>query len=96
MPANTELFVGNLGAIGSGPVAFTDGAPASGLTYTFTSLASATDDVSFSNDGGVTFVYSPIANANGVDPSVTHLRVNPKGNFNSSAGFLVRFRVRVK
>lgn len=96
IPANTELFVSNLGGAGSGPVAFTDGAPASGLTYTFTALGNAGDDVSFSNDGGVTFTYTPVANANSVDPTVTHIRINPKGNFNSSGNFQLRFRVRVK
>ena len=96
VPANTELFVGNLGVAGSGPIAFSDGAPASGLSYTFISLASNTDDVAYSNDGGATFLYSPNANANGVDASVTNLRINPQGSFNSSTQFQIRFRVRVK
>ena len=37
---NTQLCVGGLGVAGSGPVKFTQGAPTSGLSYTFTSLAS--------------------------------------------------------
>jgi trimeric autotransporter adhesin len=94
IPTNTELFVGNLGGAGSGPVAFTAGG--SGLTYTFTSLASGTDDVLFSNNGGVSFVYTPVANANGVDTTVTHIGINPKGTFSSSSSFQIRFRVRVK
>ncbi len=94
VPANTDLFVGNLGGAGSGPVAFT--ALTSGLTYVFTSLASATDDVSFSNNGGASYVYTPTANANGVDPAVTHLRINPKGAFSSASSFQLLFRVRVE
>ena len=94
IPVQTELFVGNVGA--GGPVAFTDGLPSSGLTYTFGTLASGTDDVEFSSDGGVTWNYSPTANANGVDPAVTDIRIRPKGSFNSAANFQVRFRVRVK
>jgi hypothetical protein len=96
VPTNTELYVGNLGGAGSGPVAFTDGAPVSGLSYTFTALNNVSDDVAFSNDGGVSFNYSPTANVNGVDTSVTNIRINPKGTFNSSSSFQVRFRVRVK
>ena len=41
IPANTQLFVGDLGGPGSGPIVFINGTPSSGLTYTFTSLANA-------------------------------------------------------
>jgi uncharacterized repeat protein (TIGR01451 family) len=94
VPANTDLFVGDLGGPGSGPVAFA--ALGSGLTYTFTSLASATDDVGFSGDGGATFSYTPTPNANGVDPAVTHIRINPKGSFNAASSCQLQFRVRVE
>ena len=94
VPANTDLFVGDLGGAGTGPVAFA--ALGSGLTYTFTSLASATDDVGFSSDGGATFTYGPTPNANGVDPAVTHIRINPKGSFNAASSIQLQFRVRVE
>ena len=94
IPANTDLFVGDLGGAGSGPVAFTDGAPSSGLTYTFTSLASGADDVSFSNDGGATYTYVPVPDGNGVDSAVTHIRINPKGVFAPTSGFQIVFRIR--
>lgn len=96
MPANTDLFVGDIGGAGSGPVAFTNGVPSSGLTYTFTSLASAADDVRFSNDSGATYTYTPTPNANGVDPAVTHIRINPKGSFAGGRDFSLVFRVRVE
>ena len=101
IPANTELFVNDLGVAGSGPIVFVDGSPLSGLTWTYTSLASATDDVEFSNDGGATYVYTPVPNAQGYDPAVTHIRLKPKGTMagNTLAGspnFDLRFRVRVK
>jgi hypothetical protein len=100
VPANTTLFVGNLGAVGSGPVAFTDGTPASGLTYTFTSLASTTDDVDFSNNGGVSYAYTPVPDGSGFDANVTNIRINPKGVFAAAGGsnpyFQVSFRVKVK
>ncbi len=100
IPANTDLFVGDLGAPGSGPVIFVNGVPSSGLTYTFILLGSAADDVSFSNNGGASFVYTPVPNGNGVDPAVTHIRINPKGTMPGNGGgnpsFQVSFRVRVE
>lgn len=89
--ANTDLFVGSIGGAGSGPVAYANISVLTGLTYTYTFLASATDDVSFSNNGGVSFVYTPVANANGVDPTVTHIRINPEGIFLSRRAFRCSF-----
>jgi len=101
IPAETSLFVGDLGGAGSGPVLFTDGAVSSGLSYTYGGLSDPADDVDFSDDGGATFAYVPSPGADGVDPSVTHLRVHPEGELAASDGtghptFLVSFRVRVE
>jgi hypothetical protein len=96
VPANTDLFVGDLGAGGSGPVAFTNGTPASGLSYTYSGLASLLDDVSFSNDGGTTYTYIPVPNVNGIDSAVTHVRISPKGTFNAGTNFSLVLRVRVE
>ena len=98
IPANTELFVGDLGGVGSGPVAFVQGTPTSALTWTFTSLASTTDDVSFSNGDCVTFNYVPPTGVN-YDPAIKCIRLNPKGTLASASGnpfFELRFRVRIK
>jgi len=100
VPANTALFVQDLGVAGSGPVAFTNGTPTSTLTYTFSGLANAGDDLEFSNNGGASWAYTPVANADGCDPAVTHIRVRPKGTMAAASGagnpfFEVRFRVRV-
>ncbi len=99
VPANTRLFVGNLGGAGSGPIAFVNGSPSSALTWTFTALNSTTDDVDFSNDGGVTWTYVPVPDANGYDAAVTTLRLRPKGTMPGNAGgdpyFELRFRVTV-
>lgn len=81
IPANSMLYVNDLGVAGSGPVKFTQGTPSSTLSYTFTSLASAADNLSFSNNNGASFVYTPVANANGFDAAVTHIRINPQGAF---------------
>lgn len=96
----TKLFVGNVSGPGTGPIAFTNGSPSSGLSWTFTALNSTTDDVDFSNDGGVTWNYAPTADADGCDTAVTHIRLRPKGTMPGNAGgdpyFELRFRVRVE
>jgi parallel beta-helix repeat protein len=77
------LFVGDIGAPASGPIAFANGATASGLSYNFVALGNAGDDVGFSSDAGpaYTYGYTPTPGANGCDAAVTALRINPKGVF---------------
>jgi hypothetical protein len=76
------------------------GTPTSGLTYTFTSLGSSTDDLAFSTDNGTTWTATPVADANGCAtvPFINSIRVNPKGIFTGNAtvpnpNFTFRFRV---
>ena len=95
VPVKTKLYIKDLGLTGSGPVAFNQ-ALLSGLTFTFTSLASTTDDVFFSKDGGVTYTYVPVPDADGCDALVTHIRVRPHGSLATSGAFNVRFRVIVR
>jgi len=104
LPANTSLYVLDLGAPGSGPVLMTQGATASGLTAP---LVPATD-VSYSHDGGTTWdtTVTPLAGVAGqygvgCDATITHLRINPKGTFVGnpaapSPSFNLNFRVCVK
>lgn len=100
IPANTSLYVGNIGGAGTGPVVFTNGSPTSGLSWTYTSLASTTDNLDFSNNNGSTWTYTPVPDANGFDAAVTNVRMRPQGSMNAAAGgnpyieFL--FRVRIK
>ena len=98
LPAGADYYVGDLA--GAGPVVFTDGGVAgiggSGLTYTYTSLASTTDSLSFSNDGGVTWTYVPTPDTDGYDAAVTNIRVSPSSNFAASGSFTLRLRIRVK
>ena len=97
MPPQVVLNVADLGAVGSGPVLFTNGSPPSGMTFTFNALGTLTDDLQFSNDNGATWNYVPVPDADGYDPAVTGLRVNPKGTFGANnAQFTLRFRVRVQ
>ncbi len=94
IPADTDLVIAGLPG---GPVEFIDGTPASGLAVT------PADNVSFTQQaGGVgPFTYLPTANAVGVDPLVTALRVAPAGlmapaSAAGTPGFAIRFRVRVR
>jgi len=100
--ANTKVYVDDIAGSGSGPVAFAQGTPASGLNFTFAGLSSPADDVEFSNDGGSTWTYTPVIGADGCDSNVTNLRLNPKGVFDTGANISpnpnlqLRFRVCVK
>ncbi len=91
-PAHTSFCVADFGIAGSGPVDFADGTPASGLSYSFASLASATDGIEFSSDDGATWTYVPVADARGCDAAVTHWRVRPAGTLAGSGSFTLRMR----
>ena len=98
IPANSDLFVGDLGVAGSGPIVFVQGTPTSNLTWAFTSLASLTDDVDFSNDNGTTWTFVPTPP---YDTAVNRIRLKPKGTMAGASGgsnpfFELRFRVRIK
>lgn len=86
IPANMALRVADFDATTPGPVSFVDGTPSSTLTYTFASLADGADDIAFSDDGGATYTYTPVPDADGVDPNVTHIRVEPKGAIPGNTG----------
>ena len=92
-PANSALVVTDIIGAGSGPAAFTAGT--SGLTYSFISLASAADDIEFSNNNGLSWTYTPVTGANGTDPAVTNVRLRPKGVMaaNTTLQFRLRYRV---
>lgn len=90
IPANMALRVANFDGSTAGPVRFTNGTPPSGLTYSFVSLGSAGDDVSFSNNNGANYNYTPVPDANGTDLAVTNIRINPKGTFLGATGGIPR------
>jgi len=99
IPANTRLYVADLAAPGTGPVAFVQGTPSSALTWTYTALNNLTDDVDFSNDGGLTWTYVPTPGADGSDAAVNALRLRPKGTMAGNGGgdtwFELQFRVLI-
>jgi hypothetical protein len=101
MPANTVVFANDINGTGSGPLVITEGTSVSGLSYAFESLGSTTDNISFSNDNGVSYAYTPIPNVDGYDSAVTDIKVSLSGPFNASSGaphpsFSISFKVIVQ
>ena len=94
LPPEVALYV----ATGGGdPVQFIDGPVSSGLGYNYAT------DVTFSNQpgGGPPYNYVPVPDAQGFDPNVTGLRVNPSGLMNAAGpggnpSFNIRLQVRVE
>ncbi|GBF31135.1 hypothetical protein MnTg04_01089 [bacterium MnTg04] len=96
IPANTALRVIDFDGTNPGPVAYANGTPASGLTYTFVALGDPGDDIEFSDDGGSTYTYMPVADGNGVDTAVTHMQIKMKGAFLFSVSGDPNFEVLFK
>ena len=97
IPLNTDLFVGDLSGVSTGPVQFVQGTPTSALSWTYTALNSVTDDVGFYSDSTCTTLMVPSAP---FDTAVRCIRLNPKGVMSGTGGgnpsFELRFKVRVK
>lgn len=96
-----KMYVNNLSS--AGPITLNQGSGLnnSGLSYTFTSLASTTDGLEFSNNNGSTFDYIPTADANGYDTAVTHFRIIFSGSMKPALdGYIptlnYQFRAQVK
>ena len=99
VPQHLSLCVAHVSTTGCEAPQFIDGSPASGLTYTFTSLSNATDDIEFYSDGAgpTPWGYSPAASGLGTDSNITKLRISPKGSFNANnAQFTLQLWMRVE
>lgn len=100
LPPNVVLYVRDLAAAGKGPVEFSDGnllgtgLAASGLSYSFVSLASATDGIEFYN--GSVWTYTPAPDAHGYDPNVRGFRIATTSNFVAATQFQIRYRVKIR
>ena len=109
VPANVAFYVKDLAAAGSGPINFINGAPSSGLSYTYSAAALSNPTVTAPFPdlqflGGAptpAWGYVPVPNAvTGCDPLVTNVRLNPKGHFAGnptapSPSFTLQFRICV-
>ncbi|AMO72106.1 hypothetical protein [Sphingorhabdus sp. M41] len=98
VPEHLSLYVGDLGQAGTGPAAFKDND--SGLEFSFDGLSNAQDSIEFSSDGGKTFAYVPVADIEGFDENVTHIKLRPRGDLLPTIGkserFTLRYRMKVK
>lgn len=76
---NNQLYVGDLS--GNGPIQFINNPSPheSGVDYTYQSLNNTSDSLSFSNNNGSSFDYTPTPDAQGYDKDVTHFRLNLDG-----------------
>ena len=90
IPLRMKFYVGT-----DNPVTVTIGI-LSGLTYTYTSLANATDGLDFSTDNGANWNYTPVAGADGSDPNVTNIRVKTGGAQAAGDSFTIAFTAVVK
>lgn len=98
LAAGTDFYVGSDANVS--PITLIDGDPVSSLTLNFENLTSTTDDVEFSNDGGLTFSYAPTPDSNGFDPLITDIRISPKGTMpgsdtDGSPAFSIIYQVKV-
>ena len=99
LPVSVDLYVGNIGGLGTGPVQFTDGSPSSGLSWNYVSPGSMADSIDFSTDGS-DWTYVPVEDGQGFDPLVRYIRLKPSGALpaaggsNPSADFTFRVRLR--
>ncbi len=94
VPQDSALFVDTSGG---DPIVFNEGPTASGLSYSYAS------DVTYSNQpgGGPPYSYTPVPDPQGYDPAVTGYRVNPSGVMNAASGgnspsFDILLNVRVQ
>jgi len=93
IPADTEFYAWDMGGW---PVIFSNGATASGLTYTFTSLGDGGDSIEFLDSDD-----NPMTPTAGFDAAVAKIKITFGGSFNASDGtnhpsFSLKFRVRIK
>lgn len=94
LPSDVELCVA---ATCGGALSFANGAPPSGLSFTYAT------DVSYSAapSGGAPFTHSPSATPEGYDPNIRGIRIAPTGVMSGASGtgspsFSLSFSVRVK
>jgi uncharacterized repeat protein (TIGR01451 family) len=92
IPTGTVMYVSTTSG---NPVAFANGATASGLVFDYAS------NVSYSSAGASgPWTYTPVPDAQGFDPLVRAVRIAPAGVMNAASGgnnpsFIIQFRVRI-
>ncbi len=92
-PADAKIC---LISVGSGPVIFSEPGASTGLTYSFSSIGSGTDDLEFSDTDGSNYGYTPSADTDGCDSAVTDFRLSPSGAMLGNSTFTLRVRYIVE
>ncbi|NNC71554.1 MAG: hypothetical protein HKN78_01615 [Sphingomonadaceae bacterium] len=85
LPADVTFFNGDFNGAAAGTDNFEFVPGSSGLSLT-------AGDVTYSNNGGSTYAYSPSA---GYDGNVDAVRFEPTGTFAANSSFTIRFRARI-
>ncbi len=101
VPPQTMLYVRDFPGGPGGPVLFTDGTPRSGLRLRVGTFGTRRQGIYFSDDGGTTFDYRPVPDAQGYDPAVTHVQTRLRGTFRGRdaadpPSFSLRFQVQLQ
>jgi spore coat protein U-like protein len=96
IPLSQTIALDGDGTGSSSFVSLTEGSPASGLALTYTAPESTSDDVDFSNDGGLTWSYSPIAGSSTSAAEVNAVRLRPRGAMAAGSTFEISVPVIVK
>ena len=97
LSANTAMCVTTACSGAASAVTYDDSTSPvpTGLTFTYAT------NVTYSNNNGVTYTYTPVPDANGFDSAVTRVRIAPSGAMNAPGvggqpRFVLRYVVRVK
>lgn len=86
LPSTVSFFNGDIDPVTPGTQNFVFTAGTSGLTM-------GSGNIAYSNNGGVSYAYSPAA---GYDNNVNALRFSPQGTMTANSSFTVRFRTRIR
>ena len=86
LPSQVTFYNGDIDDAGSLTTNYDFNAGTTGLTFGAANLT-------YSNNAGATYVYTPAA---GYDPAVTALRFAPVGSMAANSSFTLKFRARIK
>lgn len=96
VPVGTSVALDGDGTTSGSFLNFTEGTPASALTVNYATPGSATDDVDFSSDRGVSWNYVPVAGDTISQSAVTNVRVRPKGTMAAGSRFSISVSLTTK
>lgn len=86
LPSTVQFYNGDFDPAAAGTDPFQLNAGSSGVTL-------AAPNVTYSNNGGTSYAYSPAA---GYDPNVNRIRFAPGGTLAANSSFNIKFRARIK